>query len=100
MTKQALPSVFVCQDLRNAVQELGKRIHPLWHRIHTNPETGYQEHLASALLGDWLGEHGFTVQRGVADMPTAGNRACLRTQPFGGRLCAGRDRACALRRSR
>lgn len=71
MTKQALPSVFVCQDLRNAVQELGKRIHPLWHRIHTNPETGYQEHLASALLGDWLGEHGFTVQRGVADMPTA-----------------------------
>ena len=25
MTKQALPSVSVCQDLRNAVQELGKR---------------------------------------------------------------------------
>lgn len=43
----------------------------LSHRIHANPEVGFEETLASAWLGDALEEAGFTVQRGVYDMPTA-----------------------------
>lgn len=36
-----------------------------------NPETGYQEFMASALLADTLEKHGFTVERGVAGIATA-----------------------------
>jgi amidohydrolase len=36
-----------------------------------NPELGLQEYQASARLSDLLGEFGWEVQRGIADMPTA-----------------------------
>jgi amidohydrolase len=43
----------------------------LSHRIHANPELGYEEKLASGWLADSLEEAGFAVQRGAADMETA-----------------------------
>lgn len=39
--------------------------------IWDNPEVMWTEFKSSKLLADWLEENGFTVERGVADMPTA-----------------------------
>ena len=40
-------------------------------RIWALAEPAFQETESSKLLADWLAAEGFTVQRGVADMPTA-----------------------------
>jgi amidohydrolase len=39
--------------------------------IHANPELGFEEHQAAALLTDTLAAHGFQVERGVGGLPTA-----------------------------
>ena len=39
--------------------------------IHANPEIALQEVKGSAACADFLEQHGFTVTRGVADLPTA-----------------------------
>jgi amidohydrolase len=43
----------------------------LSHRIHANPELGFEEEKACAWLGDFLADAGFDVQRAVCDLPTA-----------------------------
>jgi amidohydrolase len=43
----------------------------LSHRIHANPELGYEEELASTWLCDYLDSAGFEVTRGACDVPTA-----------------------------
>jgi amidohydrolase len=43
----------------------------LSHAMYEHPELGFEEYRASAWLGDLLTEAGFTVERGVADLPTA-----------------------------
>ena len=43
----------------------------LSHRIHANPELGYEEHLAAGWVADSLEEAGFAVTRGVGGMETA-----------------------------
>lgn len=43
----------------------------LSHRIHANPELGFEEEKASAWIADMLADAGFTVQRGICDLPTA-----------------------------
>jgi len=43
----------------------------LSHRIHANPEIRFQEKQASTWLCDALEGRGFTVERGVAGLPTA-----------------------------
>jgi len=43
----------------------------LSRQIQSHPELGYQEFLAAGWLTAFLEAHGFQVQRGVADMPTA-----------------------------
>ncbi|HVQ23083.1 MAG TPA: hypothetical protein VMT36_07395, partial [Candidatus Saccharimonadia bacterium] len=43
----------------------------LSHRLHADPEIGWQEVRSSALVADALGAGGFDVTRGVAGMPTA-----------------------------
>jgi len=40
-------------------------------RIHDNPETGLQEHKASAWLCELLEKRGFQVERGICGLPTA-----------------------------
>lgn len=50
---------------------LAVELHPLWEQIHNNPESGFQEYLASSLLSDWLEKHGFAMQRSIAGMDTA-----------------------------
>jgi amidohydrolase len=44
---------------------------PLSHRIHANPELGFEEERASTWLCDALTEGGFAVDRGVYELPTA-----------------------------
>ncbi|ACZ38267.1 M20 family metallopeptidase [Sphaerobacter thermophilus] len=39
--------------------------------IHANPEVALQEVKSSAACADFLAERGFSVERGVADLPTA-----------------------------
>ncbi len=39
--------------------------------LHANPEIAYEEHQAAELLTDVLGQHGFTVERGLANLPTS-----------------------------
>jgi amidohydrolase len=43
----------------------------LSHRIHGNPELGFEEEKASTWIADMLADAGFTVQRGICDLPTA-----------------------------
>lgn len=40
-------------------------------RIHANPELAFKEFQASAWLTEYLEQNGFTVSRGIYDMPTA-----------------------------
>lgn len=43
----------------------------LSHRIHANPELGFEEEQACAWLSESLSEAGFTVKTGICDLPTA-----------------------------
>jgi amidohydrolase len=43
----------------------------LSHRIHAHPEIGFEEEKSSAWLCDALDDAGFTVEKGVCDLPTA-----------------------------
>lgn len=43
----------------------------LSHRIHANPELGYQEEKASRWLAETLAEAGFAVETGICDLPTS-----------------------------
>lgn len=39
--------------------------------IHANPELGFEEHRAAALLSETLASHGYQVERGAGGLPTA-----------------------------
>jgi amidohydrolase len=43
----------------------------LSHRIHAHPEIGFEEERAAGWLCDDLSDRGFTVTRGIGDLPTA-----------------------------
>jgi len=61
-----------------AVDRLGDDLEKLSHRIHANPELGYQEVKAAAWLTEFLDAQGFKVERAVAGIETA-FRATLET---------------------
>jgi amidohydrolase len=56
---------------RAALEAAHPRLIELSHRIHDDPELGYEEVKASGWLADELETAGFTVQRGYGEMPTA-----------------------------
>ncbi|MFJ7217419.1 M20 family metallopeptidase [Amycolatopsis sp. NPDC098790] len=43
----------------------------LSHAINADPELAFEEHRTSAAITDVLTRHGFAVEKGVADLPTA-----------------------------
>lgn len=43
----------------------------LSHRIHAHPELGFEEERASSWLCESLTEAGFSVEKGICDLPTA-----------------------------
>ncbi len=62
-------------DAKAVAQELvdaqGDFLVALSHRIHANPEIRWEEERSSAWCAQPLSEAGFTVETGVADLPTA-----------------------------
>jgi amidohydrolase len=56
---------------RDVLEKARDELVDLSHRIHTNPELGYEEELASAWLSDYLDAAGFDVTKGACDIPTA-----------------------------
>jgi amidohydrolase len=58
-------------ELSTSVDALRPELERIGRDIHANPEIGYQETQAVAWLAGSLREHGFSVQVGVADTPTA-----------------------------
>ena len=62
----------------------------LSHRIHANPELGYEEEKASAWVAEALEAGGFQVERGICDLPTA-LRARAGSGPLQVAICAEYD---------
>lgn len=62
-------------DAKAAAQERVKAAHEdllaLSHRIHAHPELGFEEEQSATWLAEALSEAGFTVEKGVYDLPTA-----------------------------
>jgi amidohydrolase len=56
---------------REAIQSAQNDLLNLSHRIHANPELGFEEERACAWMCDAMTEAGFTVERGVSGLPTA-----------------------------
>jgi len=62
-------------DLKTAARVRFDAVHPaiiaLSHRIHAHPELGFEEEQASTWLSEMLTDAGFTVEKGICDLPTA-----------------------------
>ncbi len=62
-------------DAKSAAQERFDSVRDemlaLSHRIHANPELGYEEEKAAAWLSETLDAAGFQVETGICDIPTA-----------------------------
>ena len=62
-------------DLKAGAQESISGVYnnlvDLSHRIHANPELGFEEEKASAWLAEYLSDAGFEVETGICDLPTA-----------------------------
>jgi len=64
--------------IAQAVDQLGDELEALSRRIHDHPELAYQEVKACDWLTEFLAQHGFKVEKGVAGVDTA-FRATLET---------------------
>ncbi|MFQ5472600.1 MAG: amidohydrolase, partial [Dehalococcoidia bacterium] len=53
------------------IDEIRDLLIDLSHRIHANPEIGYEEVKSSEWAADALEEGGLTVERGACVLPTA-----------------------------
>jgi amidohydrolase len=56
---------------RERIEHTRKALVDLSHRVHANPELGFEEEKACAWLCEMLHGAGFKVERGVCDLPTA-----------------------------
>ncbi len=56
---------------RAKYDQFQKRIIDLSHRIHGNPEIGFEEVKSAAWICELLREAGFSVKTGICDLPTA-----------------------------
>ncbi len=54
-----------------AVDRLANELEALSRQIHDNPELGYAEVKACGWLAEFLGQHGFKVEKGVGGVDTA-----------------------------
>jgi amidohydrolase len=66
------------------------RLIDLSHRIHAHPELGFEEEQSSAWLCESLADAGFTVEKGICDLPTA-FRARTGSGPLHVGICAEYD---------
>lgn len=80
-TKSAAKERF--QSARNGLIALS-------HRIHAHPELGFEEEKSSSWLCDSLADSGFTVEKGICNLPTA-FRARAGSGPLHIAICAEYD---------
>jgi amidohydrolase len=59
------------EGAREKLESIRDDLIDLSHRIHADPELGYEEEKASRWLVDYLDEAGFSVDAGACDLPTA-----------------------------
>lgn len=64
-----------------AVDAQRDRLVSLSQKIHSNPELGFQESKASSWLADYLEKNGFSMERGICDLPTAFRATYGRGEP-------------------
>ncbi len=57
----------VIEDVDNRHQQLSE----LSQKLHANPELAFQEHKAAAWLAEYLEANGFSVEKGICELPTA-----------------------------
>ncbi|MGC1613681.1 MAG: M20 family metallopeptidase [Candidatus Acidiferrum sp.] len=81
-------------DAKSAARERfdaarGKLI-DLSHRIHAHPELGFEEEQGSSWICESLADGGFTVEKGICDLPTA-FRARAGSGPLHLAICAEYD---------
>src|SRR6267143_4153773 len=62
----------------------------LSHRIHAHPELGFEEEKSSGWLCESLADAGFSVEKGICDLPTA-FRARVGSGPLHVAICAEYD---------
>jgi amidohydrolase len=65
----------VTSSIDRTVDDCAEDLIALARRIHANPELRFEEHKASAWVGEFVAARGYRVERGVAGMATA-LRAC------------------------
>lgn len=58
-------------EARRQLDAAGEELLALSHRIHAHPEVAFEEERAAAWCAELLDASGFTVERGVCDLPTA-----------------------------
>ena len=68
-TQQKLPKDK--QDIDNAIEAHKKDLIAISDEIWTKAETAFEEYDSSKILSDYAENNGFTVEKGVAGMPTA-----------------------------
>jgi amidohydrolase len=61
----------VASSIDRAVDDCAEELMVLARRIHANPELRFEEHKASAWLGEFVAGRGYRVERGIGGMPTA-----------------------------
>ena len=59
------------EHLYELIRQQQERLFAMADQIHDNPEYDGEEYMASALLEDYLEEHGFAVERGLGQWETA-----------------------------
>ena len=81
-------------DFKSAAQERFRSAQhsliALSHRIHAHPELGFEEEKSSNWLCESLDGAGFTVEKGICDLPTA-FRARVGNGPVKIAICAEYD---------
>ncbi|MGL5098949.1 MAG: amidohydrolase, partial [Fusobacteriaceae bacterium] len=59
------------KNINNYIDNISNKLIEIADYIFDNPESGLVEYKASKVLCDFLEKNGFTVERGIADLPTA-----------------------------
>jgi amidohydrolase len=76
--------------VRERIDGQASELVELSHRIHANPELGFEEHKASAWVAEGLDAAGLRVEHGIAELPTA-LRATAGSGPLHIAICAEYD---------
>jgi amidohydrolase len=71
LVNKALTRTEVKSEVVRQLEEQRRNLIELSLYIHDNPEAGYKEEKASALLTKYLAKNGFNVEKGVGGFPTA-----------------------------